>query len=107
MCGGCFLCAAGLYVKCSRQSWVISAYSEGEEAIQKLMKAFKGDNSTGTYLGIWKRVIRFGVGNRKIVYFVMGRFSSGVSTLRRVSRRVCQSHFPATLTHNQFYRTKK
>lgn len=98
MCGGCFLCAAGLYVKCSRQSWVISAYSEGEEAIQKLMKAFKGDNSTGTHLGIWKRVIRFGVGNGKIVYFVMERVRSVALTSHSVSWRVRRSRFP--LTHN-------
>lgn len=96
-----FACAAGPHVKCSRHSWVISAYSKGEEAFSKLMKPFKGDNSTGTHLGIWKRLIHFGVGKGKDYVLFNGMFSADVLTLRSGPRRVQLSHFPVTLSYNQ------
>lgn len=102
-----FARTAGPHVKCSRKSWVISAYSKGEEAFQKLMKPFKGDNSTGTHLGIWKRVIRFGVGNGKDYVLFNGMFSADVLTLRSGPRRVQLSHFPVTLSYNPFLENKK
>lgn len=102
-----FAHAAGPHVKCSRQSWVISAYSKGEEAFQKLMKPFKGDNSTGTHLGIWKRVIRFGVGNGKDYVLFNGMFSADVLTLCSRPRWVRRSHFPVTLSYNPFLENQK
>lgn len=71
------------------------------------MKPFKGDNSTGTHLGIWKRVIRFGVGNGKDYVLFNGMFSADVLTLCSRPRWVRRSHFPVTLSYNPFLENQK